>query len=245
MAGAHDGACTFRATPGAFNTPFGCLYVAKIATHGQSLVWLSRFGGSASIGVLGEEGEWVSDMALDTAGNVYIAGWSRSSAFPTTEGAAQRIFNPGANPVQGNGFIMKLTADGSAVLHSTFLGGSGFDACNRLTVDPTGTVHVVGTTYSDDLAGRRYTTTSSEAFAATLSADGFAVLNVAVFGGSFFDTPRGLSVSGQGLVWLSGVTNSPDFPTAAGAIDTTARPGWDGMVVTLPWRGNSGRTPGF
>ena len=180
----------------------------------------------------------VTDLALDTAGNVYIAGWTRAGVFPTTAAAAQRTLNPGADPIQGDGFVAKLLADGTALAFSTLLGGSGFDGCTGLYVESSGTVHVVGNTYSADLAGRHYATTSSEAFAARLSPDGSAVLNLVVFGGISFDTPWNLGVGRQGTVWLSGVTHSPDFPATATAFDRTNRPDWDGMLVRMPWAAN-------
>jgi hypothetical protein len=238
VGGAHDGDCTVARAAGVFSTPVGCLYAAKLTADGQALVWLSRFGGMDRIAFLHEEGEMVTDLAVDAAGNLYIAGWTRAATFPTTAGAAQRTVNPGADPIQGDGFVAKLMADGTELAFSTLVGGSGFDGCTGLYVEPSGTVQVVGNTYSADLAGRRYTTTSSDAFAARLSADGSAVLNLAVFGGSSFETPWNIGVGRQGAVWLSGVTHSPDFPATATAFDRTSRSDWDGMLVRLPWTGD-------
>jgi hypothetical protein len=125
------------------------------------------------------------------------------------------------------------------------IGGSSGDFASRLAVDAAGLVHVAGVSDSEDLAGRSYTVSRDrgqlfccwDAFAARISADGSAFVDLHVFGGSFSDGAQGIAVSPQGLVWMAGYAFSPDLPTTPAAGDPTPREGSDGFVVKLPWSG--------
>jgi hypothetical protein len=139
-------------------------------------------------------------------------------------------------------FLAKFTADGSALVYSTFLGGSSADAPERLTVDAAGAAHVVGVTDSDDMAGRSYSISRNrdqlfccwDVFAATANDDGSAISALTVFGGSYSDMAAGIAIDHQGRVWIAGTTYSPDFPVTPDAIDGSPRTGIDGFLARLP-----------
>ena len=140
---------------------------------------------------------------------MYITGATSNRDFPTTSNAAQTVLHIGG--IGGSiydgfdAFVTKLTADGSALSYSTFLGGSSGDFAGRLAVDAAGFAHVAGVSDSEDLAGRSYTISRDrrqlfccwDAFAARMSADGSAFVDLNVFGGSFSDGAQGIAVSPQ------------------------------------------------
>ena len=84
-------------------------------------------------------------MALDSAGNAWITGVTNSADFPVTAGAADSSFNGVADA-----FVSELSANGSALLYSTYLGGTQSDSGNDVALDPGGDVYVTGHTYSMD-----------------------------------------------------------------------------------------------
>ena len=99
---------------------------------------------SSYLGGSGSNNDQASAIALDAAGNVYVAGFTNSMSFPI--GA-----NPPLQPVYGGGtdaFVAKLSTDGSTLIYSTYLGGSSNDQAKGIAVDPSGSAYVVGTTSS-------------------------------------------------------------------------------------------------
>src|SRR5215510_3646990 len=126
------------ATPGAFQTtPRGRVdaFVLKLNAAG-ALTYFTYLGG--------RESEVGAGLALDGAGNIYVAGWTISPDFPTLN-APQGQYGGGGLPF-GDGFITKLNADGSALLYSTYLGGFGNDAITDIAVDGAGNAYVTGIT---------------------------------------------------------------------------------------------------
>jgi len=247
VAGGGQSGCAFKSTPGAFTTPHGCLFVAKLAGEDGSVDWLSRFGGTDSGEVNEIPSTYITDLAIDARANVYITGATSSLDFPTTRNAAQ----PSLRSIRAGGFayeahdafVTKLTADGTTLSYSTFLGGSSSDSPTQLALDPAGEVHVVGLTESEDLGGRTYTINRApdellccwDAFAVTLAADGSAFRNVQVFGGSFSDGALAVTLSAQGAIWIGGYTFSPDFPATTGVTHSGRRDA-DGVIAKLAWK---------
>src|SRR5205814_2650315 len=90
-------------------------------------------------------------IAVDAAGNAYVAGETVSSNFPTTAGAFQTTFGGGVFGA-GNAFVTKLNPTGSALVYSTYLGGSSSDAGYAIALDPAGHAYVTGGTGSTDFA---------------------------------------------------------------------------------------------
>src|SRR5262249_14449703 len=118
-------------------------FVAQITAAG-AVVYSTYLGGSddaQGLHIAITEGKAI---ALDPAGNAYIAGLTNATNFPTTAGALQQI-NKGGN---GDAFVAKLNATGSALSYATYLGGEGFDAAYGLAVDGAGDAFVTGLTVS-------------------------------------------------------------------------------------------------
>ena len=111
---------------------------------GRALVIDPIISYSTYLGGTGEDSN--SDLATDGTGYVFVAGRTGSTDFPTTAGALQ-----GASAGGYDISISKLSQDGSSLVFSTFLGGSGYEGSPRIALDSTGNVYVVGLSTSSEL----------------------------------------------------------------------------------------------
>jgi hypothetical protein len=182
-------------------------------TIDPSLAYSTYVGGSNE-----DDGNGV---AVDASGNAYVTGITTSSDFPTTVGALQT--NLGGHRVA---FVSKLDSTGSALVYSTYLGGSNSDSGVGVAVDPSGNAYVTGITRSNDFlttAGALQTSLggSQDAFVSKLNSTGSALAYSTYLGGSGFDGGSGVAVDASGDAYVTGFTGSVDFPTTAGALQTT------------------------
>src|SRR5262249_14126720 len=114
-------------------------FVAKLNSTGTALIWSTYLGGTGD-----DEAE---GLTIDHDGNVYVAGPTLSSDFPTTPGAFQETA-PGGDH---DGYVTKIDPTGSRLVFSTYLGGSEHDAAITPVTNRTGDVYVIGDTASTDL----------------------------------------------------------------------------------------------
>ncbi|HEX8145226.1 MAG TPA: SBBP repeat-containing protein, partial [Pyrinomonadaceae bacterium] len=154
------------------------------------LVYSTYFGGSGS--------EQVRDIAVDAAGNAYMCGETSSTNFPTVN-AFDASFNPGNSATDSDAFVAKLNAAGTALVYSTYLGGtgtdvnlSGADICYGITVDSGGNAYVTGQTRSTNFPTANpiqatYGGGLSEGFLTKLNAAGNALVYSTYLGGDTFD----------------------------------------------------------
>lgn len=180
-------------------------FVAKLNPAGTALVYSTYIGGSAF--------DVANSVAVDAAGNAYVTGWTASTNFPTR--------NPlQATKRQGNdAFVLKLDPSGSALVYSTYLGGSGEDiGYYRLAVDRDGNAHITGTTTSPDFplvnAFQSTRKGASDYFVAKLNAAGSALVYSTLLGGSGDEggLGNGVAVDDAGNAYVTGRTASRDFP---------------------------------
>jgi len=176
-------------------------------------------------------------IAVDADGNAYVVGWTNSSNFPTTAGAFQTIFGGGTSTSYDT-FVTKLNPTGSALVYSTYLGGSASDAGRKIAVDAAGNAYVVGQTLSSNFpttAGAFQTSFGggySDAFLTKLSPTGSALVYSTYLGGTGEDDGSGISVDADGNAYVAGFTQSADFPATAGAFQTTFGGGYGDAFVT-------------
>lgn len=90
----------------------------------------------------GSDGEQGNSIAVDAGGNAYVADTTRSVNFPTENPEQGAIGGPGTS----DGFVTKFNSTGTALVYSTYLGGSGFDLANGIAVDDSGNAYVTGFT---------------------------------------------------------------------------------------------------
>jgi Beta-propeller repeat len=184
----------------------GNAFVSKFNATGNALVYSTYLGGSGNNFAFG--------IAVDSAGNAYVAGSTYSTDFPTV--------NPlqGTNPNAANGvaFVAKINAAGSALLYSTYLGGTGGDNANAIAVDSAGNAYVVGDTVSTDFpsAGplQAANAGNGDAFVTKFNATGSALLYSTYLGGSGLDSAAAIAVDSAGNAYVAGSTSSINFPTA-------------------------------
>jgi hypothetical protein len=229
----------FPTTSGAFDrsgaaSNFLDAFVTKLNANGTAQVYSTFLGGGNF--------EWGRAIAIDAAGNAYIAGQTKSSDFPTTGGAFDRTFNvdncPRCGVDQYDAFVTKLNAAGSALVYSTFLGGFDIDDALSIAVDGAGNAYVGGETGSSNFpvtAGAFDTTRNGEydAFVTKLNAAGSALVYSTYLGGLLVDYVWDTQVDASGSAYVVGSTRSADFPTVAGSFDTTHGGEFDGFAAKL------------
>ena len=198
----------FPATPGAFQTnctpdtvgPNYChdAFVLKLNSDGAALIYATFLGGSSADGARG--------IAADTSGNAYVAGNTSSVDFPTTPGAFQP--SCAATPETGScadAFVTKLGPDGSALVYSTFLGGTGTDSAVGVALDASGNAYVGGYTTSSDFptvnALQPTFAGGQDGFVTKLNAEGTALVYSTYLGGSGWDSVGSIAVDSQGNVY--------------------------------------------
>jgi len=247
--------CTYGGTAGED------VFVAKLNPSGTGLIYSTFLGGSYYDSPVG--------IAVDAAGDVYVAGATWSSDFPVTNASicAPQGYNSNTTPDQCtaairsscgdptnsgdiSGFITKLNPTGSALLWSTFIGGTGGDYINAMALDSSGNVYVAATTSSEPGFGdlfcsdiqtsfqwqttvgayltadppQGWQTPTHSAFS-KISADGSTLMYSTLFGAPRTSSGSrayftSIAVDSAGKAYLGGATDVPSFPVTAGAHQT-------------------------
>ena len=182
--------------------------------------------------------ETASRVAVDNNGNVYVAGVSTDNSYPTTPGTGS--LTPALS--RGNIVVTKLNAEASELVYSTIFGGNGIDLALGIAINPQGEVYVTGSTNSDDLpitanvVQRAYgkplgdaskTPVFGDCFVTRLNAAGNGITLSTYLGGSLLDTCSSIALDAEGNIYLTGGTNSPNFPATEGSFQRTFRGGRD------------------
>ncbi|MGO9130675.1 MAG: SBBP repeat-containing protein [Bryobacteraceae bacterium] len=196
-------------------------FVTKLNPAGTALVYSTYLGGSGS----SQYGDSASGLAVDGSGNAYITGAAGSTDFPATLGALQTTNHSAAG---NNAFLTKLNPTGSALVYSTYLGGSGNDAASGVAVDGSGNTYITGAASSADFPmtqGALQTTNrpaaGGNAFVAELNRAGSVLVYSTYLGGSGGDAASGVAVDGSGNAYITGEAGSTDFPVTPGAFQAT------------------------
>jgi uncharacterized repeat protein (TIGR01451 family) len=204
-------------------------FVTKLNAAGTALLYSSYLGGSAN--------EQAFAIEVDVSGNAYVAGNTASVNFPTAN-AVQAASGGGGL----DGFVTKLNAAGSALVYSTYLGGSTFDAASDLAVDGTGSAYVTGVTTSTDFptvnALQAANAGSLDGFVTKFNAAGSALVYSTYLGGSDGDQFFGVAIDGLGNAYVAGSTASTNFPTA-NALQAANAAGFDAFAAKLNAAGSA------
>ena len=186
--------------------------MAKLSSAGSALVY-STYLGSEPYGSVG------NGIAVDSSGNAYVTGYTRSPDFPAVNPIQATCNSCGQST---DAFVTKFNAAGSALVYSTTLGGSSGDGGFGIAVDSSGNAYVTGITTSTDFpTADPFQATcvncggnaTSDAFVAKLSAAGSALVYSTFLGGSNEDNGLGIAVDSSGSAYVTGQTYSTDFPT--------------------------------
>jgi Beta-propeller repeat len=289
----------FPVTPGAFQTgpgstfPIDDAFVTKMNSTGTALIYSTYFGGVNR--------DIATDIAVDTAGNAYVTGFTESPNLPTTPDALRTTIpggdesasfamklnpagtalvystflgpgsgrgiavdpeghayitgqtllghptTPGAfQPLPGgssDGFVTKLNTTGTGLVYSTFLGGSGFDTGSDIAIDSAGNAYVFGEAgVGFPVTPGAFQTASNgfrEVYVTKLNGAGAALVYSTYLGGTGNDGAFGVAVNPSGNAYLTGVTDSLNFPTTPGAFQTAKAGGTDAFVTELSAAGDT------
>jgi hypothetical protein len=182
-------------------------------------------------GTLQDQGDAI---ALDAEGNIYIAGRTISTDFPTRIPLQTTISNP--ESFKFDTFITKIAADGASAFYSTYLGGLENDQANDLVVDSRGSAFVVGQTSSDNFpvtigAAQTAGNGGGDGFILKLTPNGGFIELGTYFGGAGADSVNGITLDNEGNFYVTGQTFSENFPMVDAVQDTIGANGSDVFVA--------------
>ncbi|HVE35882.1 MAG TPA: SBBP repeat-containing protein [Gemmatimonadaceae bacterium] len=181
----------------------GGSFVAKLGPAGNTLVYSTYLVGATAHGI-----------AVDSAGNAYVAG-SATPSFTTTPDALRTVAGSSVT-----GFVVKLNATGSAPVFASYLGGTGGDTATSIAVDAQGNAYVGGWTTSSDFplvnAFQVVRRGGKEGFVAKVDASGTRLAYATLLGGALDDQVNAIAVDAKGSAYVAGETYSWDFPVKDG-----------------------------
>ncbi|MGD2072676.1 MAG: SBBP repeat-containing protein [Candidatus Thorarchaeota archaeon] len=189
-------------------------FLFRLSSDGSELLFSTYLSGSIW--------DYAKDVELDEQGNVYVVGNSNSDDFPITSG----VFNETGEENGWNDiFVLKMTADGSNLIYSTFVSGSESDTANGIAVDSAGNAYVVGETESSDFPMvNAYNSTHSGSYGDLvifkLSPSGDSLHYSTFIGGNSHDNGEAIRIDESGNAFILGLTQSTNFPTTPDALDS-------------------------
>ena len=202
-------------------------FVAKIAPDGVTLVFATFLGGRDIDRAWG--------VAVNEAGEVFVAGETRSDDFPTSVNAFLQRFGGGAR----DGFAVKLNPGGASLAWATYLGDTDDDWATGIAIDPQGAAYVCGGTWSSQFPTTRgvvqegFGGDDADAFVLKLDPLGSRAELSTFLGGGRDDEARSIAVSIAGDIFVTGFTRSDNFPLSANAFQSSRGGAEDAFVVKL------------
>lgn len=208
-------------------------FVTKLSAGGASQVYSTFLGGNLL--------DLGNGIALDSSGNVYVAGSTSSDDFPTANALQS---NKRGNLGISDAFLTKLNASGSAFVYSTFLGGEFIDSGSAVAVDPTGNAYICGSTSSQSFPVVNAFQSHiggffDDAFVTKVNAAGSALVYSTYIGGKRTDNCASIAIDATGSAYVTGTTFSPDFPLFAPLQATGGEPSQDAFITKLAPNGSS------
>jgi YVTN family beta-propeller protein len=203
-------------------------FVLELNAAGNALIYSTYLGGAGT--------DVTTAIALDSSGNAYVVGGTQSTNFPGVTSSSMQAANAGG----GDAFVTKINPGGTAIVYSTYLGGTGADTAYGIAVDSSGNAFVVGVTSSTGFPGVNSNSLqptngggTSDAFVAELNAAGTALVYSTFLGGNSTDFASGIALDSTGNAYVAGYTLSTNFPVTPGAFQAVSGGGYDGFVAKL------------
>jgi len=221
------------------STSEASVFVAKLDSTGSELLYFTVIASSFSSNTFFGDGRVTvsQSIAVDGVGNAYVIG-STTHTFPTVN-----ALQPAISGVR-DAFVFKLDPTGSALIYSTYLGGSGSDTGKGIAVDDAGNAYLTGGTNSADFpvtanAPQPALSGGFDAFVAKLDSTGSALIYSTYLGGGGEDSAEGIAVDDAGNAYLTGGTSSTDFPITANAFQPFIQGENDAFVAKLDSTGSA------
>jgi hypothetical protein len=244
----------FPTTPGAFQIKPAAntaVFVTEMNATGSGLIYSTYLGGATTVTTPCEA--CATAITVDSSGDAYVCGLTAESNFPITPGAFQTVFK--SSPAGHDAFITELNPTGTALVFSTYVGGTGDDGATSIELDSSGDVWFKGNTKSTDFpvtpgAFQLVNAGDFDAYLAELNSTGTQLLYSTYLGGS--GTEYGGATAGLALdtqvppdVYMTGYTNSTNFPVVPGSLQTSNAGENDGFVSKFSPSPNVGLSPGL
>lgn len=209
-------------------------FVSELNPAGSALVYSSYLGGTAA--------SYGSDIALDSSGAAYVAGWTTSKDFPVTQGAYNTAWG-GTNEI----FVAKIAAAGGAISYATYLGDIYPDQTNSIVVDSSGNAWIAGFTYGGKFPVASPLQAASgglyDAIISELNPTGSTLLFSTYLGGTGDEAAGDLALDSSGNVYVAGDTFSTDFPITPSAVTTGYTGGsYDAWIAKIAPQNAAGLT---
>lgn len=206
-----------------------CAFVAKFDTEKSdefSLLYSTFLGGDGE-----NQG---SAIAIDTDRHAYVTGYTTATNFPTTSGALQENFGEGTS----RAFVTKLNSKGAILIYSTYLGGNRDDRGEGIAIDIYGRSYITGRTSSttfpvtEKAFQKNFGGGTSNAFVTKLNSKGASLVYSTYLGGNQEDKGTSIAVDAAGYAYLTGFTNSSNFPVTTHSYQSTLGKGHLDAFIT-------------
>jgi uncharacterized protein (TIGR03437 family) len=202
-------------------------FVTKLNSTATQLIY--------STYLIGDKDSEVRSIAVDSGGQAHVVGATQGGQFPNATGAATAVCGQ-------DGFYLKLSADGTQATSNTCLGGIYKDEANAVAVDSSSSAYVTGSTFSPDFPVTRDSLrrcgSSTDAFITKFNNAGTMQFS-GCFGGTRDDVGTAIAVDGLGTIYVTGTTNSTDFPVTADAVQSKLAGGVDIFLTRVNSNGTA------
>lgn len=200
-------------------------FITKLNAAGNNIIYSTLFGG--------EGYDESKSLVLDGNGSAIVCGRTSSSNFPTTAGAFDNSLN-GAE----DAFILRINANGTSLIYSTFIGGLKDEVANGVNLDQNGNVYIVGQTNSVNFPTTpdSYLSTiqgGTDGFIIKLDSNATALKYGTYFGGTKEDVMTSIALTNCGIPKVIGFTTSDNFPTSLNGYDLTFNGEYDAFISTV------------
>jgi hypothetical protein len=216
------------------STAQGVIFVSKLNSAGTALLYSTEIDGSDYASGKG------AGIAVDSFGNAYVTGDTTSTNFPTVN--AMQATSGGGD----DAFIFKLNPSGNALIYSTYVGGSGWDAGKGIAIDPSGNAYVTAFTQSTNVPTSpgayqgSSSNTNASTFVTKVNSTGGRVYTTYLDPSAYGDVQgNAIAADASGNAYVTGVVNvtgepgGPTFPATSGAYQTVAGGNDDSFVIKL------------
>lgn len=205
------------------------IFVTKFDINGE-LVFSSFLGGS--------DFEHVDDVKVRSDGSIIVVGFTLSLDFPVTSDALQS-----SSSGDTDGFITRISSDGTELMYSTYFGGSLRDTIRSIRLDQDENYLIAGSSASPDLATdgafQLQPSGGQDSFIAKITQDGSSTIMFSYVGGEREDRVQCMTIDSFNNYILSGQTNSQDFPVTEEAFQEDNSGGWDAFLTKISSDGTS------